>query len=88
MGSHSKAGWAMDEPDRLGVALAGAWLLVPALQYFGTLQRTSLVTTGSAPVASLTGLDLTPLYSVLLVVTILRAALTAMRRPVVREGAE
>ncbi|MCX6359160.1 MAG: hypothetical protein NT029_05110 [Armatimonadetes bacterium] len=88
MGSRSEPGGAMGEPDRLGVALAGAWLLVPALQYFGTLQRTSLVTTGSAPVASLSGLDLTPIYALVLVVTILRATLTAMRRPVAREGAQ
>jgi hypothetical protein len=77
----------MAASERLDVALAAAWLLVPALQYAGTLQRTALVTRGVAPAEALAGLDLTAVYALLLVVTILRAALTAMRRPVTTEGA-
>lgn len=87
MGSGSPPPIRTTGTDRADLALAAAWMLVPALQYAGTLERTALVTTGAVPMEALAGLDLTPVYAILLVATILRAALTAMKRPVTTEGA-
>lgn len=65
-----------------GLILACAWLAVPALQYFGTFQRTGLQIEGTAPSPQFATLDLTVLYLILLAATIV---LTLLRR-LLREG--
>jgi len=64
------------KPNVIGPALVGLWLLVPAAQYLGTLQRTSLMLTGQAMIPSLALMDLTPAYVVLLAATIAYGLLT------------
>jgi hypothetical protein len=53
------------------VVLCVGWLCVPAVQYFGTFQRTALQVEGSAPYESLAGLDLTNGYLILVLLTAL-----------------
>ncbi len=52
------------------LALGAGWLLLPAIQYYGTFQRTELQIEGSASMPALATLDLTPLYFVLLAGTL------------------
>ncbi|MEP6755282.1 MAG: hypothetical protein ABJA67_07265 [Chthonomonadales bacterium] len=51
--------------------VACGWLIIPAFQYFCTMQRTSLMLTGATTFPGLATVDLTLLYVVLLTVTII-----------------
>ena len=50
--------------------LAAAWLMLPALQYFCTYNRTSLQISGTAIAPQLARIDLTPVYSLLVLCTL------------------
>lgn len=63
-----------------GLVLALGWLLLPAMQYFGTYQRTLLQVEGRAPMEALAALDLTLGYIVLFIATAVYAALRVIRR--------
>ncbi|MCC6730501.1 MAG: hypothetical protein IT208_14290 [Chthonomonadales bacterium] len=65
--------------DRAAPLVALLWLFVPSVQYVAAFVRARwlLSPTGDLPRAAL--MDLTPLYVVLLVVTLLTAALRALR---------
>ena len=64
-----------DRPVRRGpigyveIALASGWLIVPAMQYYGTFQRTSVQFEGSAAPLAIARLDLTPVYILLIAAT-------------------
>ncbi len=62
------------------VILSIAWLAVPAVQYLGTLQRTEAKFGREPAYPQLVELDLLPVYVILLIVTLLYAALTSPRR--------
>jgi hypothetical protein len=53
----------------LKALIAAGWLLVPAVQYVATMQRTDVQITGAATLPALVAWDLTPAYLVLLVAT-------------------
>lgn len=76
-GSTHVAGGSM--LDRAAPLVALLWLLVPSVQYVAAFVRARwlLSPTGDLPRAAL--VDLTPVYVVLLVVTLLTAALRALR---------
>jgi hypothetical protein len=57
--------------DKIGLALAIGWILTPAIQYFGTVQRTELMLQGDAAYPSLARLDLITVYYLLLAFTVL-----------------
>src|SRR5438067_11651560 len=79
-------------PSAFAVVLAVGWLLIPATQYLGTVQRTEYQLEGSAPFESLDALaerlvgvplekwDLIPLYLALLAATFVFAALQVLAR--------
>jgi cation transporter-like permease len=54
-----------------GWGLAIGWLLVPMIQYIGTVQRTQLQLEGVASLPELASLDLLPFYVLLLALTVL-----------------
>lgn len=62
--------------------LAAGWLLLPALQYVGTVQRTKLqlgaLSERGSPMEVLALLDLTPYYVLLLAATLLYGAVRAL----------
>ncbi len=60
-------------------ALAVLWLLLPAVQYLGALERTELVLGRADTPGALSGADLSPWYVLLLGVTLLYAAVRAVR---------
>ena len=64
--------------------VAVGWLVIPALQYFGSVQRTQLLITGSAQFPSLAGLDLTIWYTLLLGMTALIALFHAVANRLAR----
>lgn len=64
---------------RFEVALSLGWILMSAVQYIGTLQRTQLAVGEEPSIPVLVQLDLTPVYVVLLVGTIVVATLRAVR---------
>jgi uncharacterized membrane protein len=51
--------------------LAYCWILLPAIQYFATVQRTQMLLEGSASYAALVTLDLFPIYCVLCALSVL-----------------
>ena len=55
--------------------IACGWLIIPAFQYFCTIQRTNLMLTGSTLFPGLATVDLTLLYVVLLVITVIVVAI-------------
>ena len=57
--------------DKFGLALAIGWILTPAIQYFGTVQRTELMLQGDAAYPSMARLDLVTVYYLLLAFTVL-----------------
>ncbi len=57
--------------DKFGLVLAIGWILTPAIQYFGTVQRTELMLQGDAAYPSMARLDLVTVYYLLLVFTVL-----------------
>lgn len=56
--------------SRLGVALSVGWLLLPAAQYYATVQRTRFLVREIAEPGPLADLDLTPAYMLLLLLTV------------------
>lgn len=60
-------------------ALAAAWIVLPAVQYLAAHQRMLIITGQPAPLERIALWDLTPLYGVLVVVTILHVALRMLR---------
>lgn len=63
------------------IALACGWLLVPAAQYFGAFQRTSLQLEGAASSPELAKLDLTSIYMLLVALTLFLALFRWLSRP-------
>lgn len=61
--------------SRLEVALSIGWVVVPVVQYAGTLERTGLALGEQPWLPAMALLDLTPVYVVLLVATLAVAAL-------------
>lgn len=55
----------------VGWGLAAGWLLLPMIQYIGTVQRTQLQLEGVASLPELASLDLLPFYVLLLALTAL-----------------
>ncbi|MGC8667608.1 MAG: hypothetical protein ACP5VE_05790 [Chthonomonadales bacterium] len=73
-GSCGPAGGAAQcAADALRMGLASLWLVLPAIQYAGTLVRAGLL--GQPSLSRLADLDLTPWYSALLAATLLFALL-------------
>jgi hypothetical protein len=67
---------AAEEGDPASIiryVLAAAWVLLPAIQYLATYQRTDLQVNGQAFLPSLADLDLTTPYLFLLLFTVLYA---------------
>ncbi len=55
----------------VGWGLATGWLLLPMIQYIGTVQRTQMQLEGVASLPELASLDLLPFYLLLLALTTL-----------------
>jgi hypothetical protein len=66
--------------DYVSLILASTWLILPAFQYFGTFQRTSLQIEGSAPQAQFATLDVSMLYVLLLAATLVVALVRWLNR--------
>ena len=67
-------------PGPVPVVLAALWLLLPAIQYAGTLSRSPVHRGSPTPAPALAVLDLTPLYVALLAATAACAVWTALSR--------
>jgi hypothetical protein len=63
--------------------LAACWLLVPAIQYLGAMQRTAARLDNSVP-GSLAMMDLTPHYLILLIATVTFVSARALRNGTAR----
>jgi hypothetical protein len=61
------------------VALAIAWIAVPAVQHLGADQRMRLITDGQAPIPSLALMDWTVAYLLLVIATLIYVTLRFMR---------
>lgn len=57
--------------ETVGWGLATGWILLPMIQYVGTVQRTQLQLEGVASLPELASLDLLPFYVLLLALTAL-----------------
>lgn len=72
------AGAASWRPGPVPVLLAALWLLLPAIQYAGTLSRSPVHRGDPSPAPALAVLDLTPLYVVLVAATAAWAVWSAL----------
>ena len=80
LGEHGIATRARISPA--GALLAAGWLAIPAIQYYGTAERTEYQISGADP-RSASGLvewDLTPAYVILVVLTLIHVLRMAMHR--------
>lgn len=68
------------------VVLGLLWLVLPAIQYFGAVERTEAVVNPSYTPGILGSLDLSPWYVLLLGATLLYAGSGAYRRWTERQG--
>ena len=60
--------------------LASLWILLPAVQYIGSIRRTEVAVARETPHDSLSRLDLTPWYIILVGLTLVYALLRIMNR--------
>lgn len=65
----------------VALALACGWLVVPAIQYYATFERTGIQVEESSGSPDLANLDLTPLYILLAAFTLGLMALRLVSRP-------